>query len=279
MIPTSIAVRSSTFAFVFPTQPELGREENLRVERLVEACEKGGSTLHGTGIHPGGMTERIPLVLSSFSRDVERVIVEEFSDCRTYGAPDVLRDIMLFGRTPDDAKNSSMLAFLGGGFAQSIHMVADTLGFQLDKEIQAVHDIAPATAPIDSPLGVIEPGYVAAQRFTWHGTVDGAPVVTAAVNWFMGYDNIDAEWLDPANGECYRMTIEGDPPIKVVLHGVHPDSSSNLEEMLKRNSGMVATAIHCVSAIPYVCAAPAGIKTYLDLPLVAGRAKSAFRRS
>lgn len=30
MIPTSIAVRSSTFAFVFPTQPELGREENLR---------------------------------------------------------------------------------------------------------------------------------------------------------------------------------------------------------------------------------------------------------
>jgi len=27
-----------------------------------------------------------------------------------------------------------------------------------------------------------------------------------------------------------------------------------------------------VSAIPYVCQADAGIKTYLDLPLIAGRA-------
>ena len=39
-----------------------------------------------------------------------------------------------------------------------------------------------------------------------------------------------------------------------------------------RNPGIVATAIHGVSAIPYVCRAPAGIQTYLDLPLVAGRA-------
>jgi hypothetical protein len=36
---------------------------------------------------------------------------------------------------------------------------------------------------------------------------------------------------------------------------------------------MLATAIHCVSAIPYVCAAEPGLKTYLDLPLVAGRAR------
>mgnify|MGYP006173136411 CR=1 FL=1 len=37
-------------------------------------------------------------------------------------------------------------------------------------------------------------------------------------------------------------------------------------------AAIVATATHCVSAIPYVCAAPPGIKTYLDLPLIAGRA-------
>jgi hypothetical protein len=32
------------------------------------------------------------------------------------------------------------------------------------------------------------------------------------------------------------------------------------------------TGIQCVSAIPYVCQADPGIKTYLDLPLVTGRA-------
>ena len=39
-----------------------------------------------------------------------------------------------------------------------------------------------------------------------------------------------------------------------------------------RNPGVVATAMHCVNSIPYVVAADPGIKTYLDLPLIAGRA-------
>jgi hypothetical protein len=30
--------------------------------------------------------------------------------------------------------------------------------------------------------------------------------------------------------------------------------------------------MHCVNSVPYVCAAGPGIKTYLDLPLIAGRA-------
>ena len=51
-----------------------------------------------------------------------------------------------------------------------------------------------------------------------------------------------------------------------------PSNAESIEAGLKRNPGIVATAIHVVSAIPYVCQAPPGIKTYLDLPLVAGRA-------
>ena len=42
--------------------------------------------------------------------------------------------------------------------------------------------------------------------------------------------------------------------------------------LTRANPGVVSTANHCISAIPYVCAADAGIKTYLDLPLIAGRA-------
>ena len=55
----------------------------------------------------------------------------------------------------------------------------------------------------------------------------------------------------------------------MTFHGWHPAS---IEAGLVRNPGIVATANHCVSAIPYVCAAAPGIKTYLDLPLIAGRA-------
>ena len=42
------------------------------------------------------------------------------------------------------------------------------------------------------------------------------------------------------------------------FHGLHPAS---IEEGLKRNNGIVATAMHCVNAIPYVCSAQPGIKT------------------
>ena len=40
------------------------------VSELEAACRKGGVTLHGTGIHPGGITERFPLMISAMSRDV-----------------------------------------------------------------------------------------------------------------------------------------------------------------------------------------------------------------
>ncbi len=246
--------------------------KTISTHRIEAACKAGNATLHGTGIHPGGMTERIPLVLSAFSRAITRVSIDEFSDCRTYGAPNVLSDIMLFGKTEQEASNSFMLNVLGGGFAQSIHMIADTLGWELDPELRTRHDIGLATAPVPSPIGDIQPGRMAAQRFSWQGTVDGAPVITARVCWYMGREDIAAPWLEEAGDEGYYIEVEGDPPVRVALTGVHPEDLSDLEALQARNPGMVATAIHCVSAIPYVCAAEAGIKTYLDLPLVAGRA-------
>jgi hypothetical protein len=70
------------------------------------------------------------------------------------------------------------------------------------------------------------------------------------------------------------MTVKGDPPVYMETHGVHPTSDMDWEEVQKRNPGMVATAMHCVNSIPVVCKAAAGIKTYLDLPLIHGKAKT-----
>lgn len=246
---------------------------HMKVDTLEEACRVGDSTLHGTGIHPGGMTERLPLVVSSFSQKITAVRSEEYSDCRTYGAPDVLRDYMMFGKTLEDARQSPMRDLLSGGFHQSLDMIADELGFRLDAEKQSTHDMFAATGPIDSPIGTIEKGQLAAQRFAWHGLVDGEVVVSAAVNWYMGHANIDPAWSIGEGGERYELEIVGDPPITVELHGIHPTAETAIEEVQRRNPGMVATANHCVSAIPYVCAAASGIKSYLDLPLMAGRAR------
>jgi hypothetical protein len=213
------------------------------VADLQAACERGDVTLHGTGIHPGGITERLPLSIAALTRAITHVRAEEFSDIRSYAATDVISNIMLFGKTPEQAQTSPMLMLLTEGFSQSIEMIADALGFDLDPEIRSTHEISVAAAPID--------------------------VATARTNWFMGQENLDPPWSFGPEGERFEVEVTGDPTIKTTFHGIHPES---IEAGLERNPGIVATAIHCVSAIPYVCQADPGIKTYLDLPLVTGRA-------
>jgi hypothetical protein len=116
---------------------------------------------------------------------------------------------------------------------------------------------------------------VAAQRFLWEGLVDGEPVVTAAVNWLMGEEHLDPGWRFGPAGERFEVEVTGDPSCLTTFQKLHPHS---IEEGLIRNPGIVATAMNCVNAIPYVCAAEPGLQTYLDLPLVAGRAAPALHR-
>lgn len=246
------------------------------VAALEAACQKSGVTLHGTGIHPGGITERFPLMISALSRAITHVRAEEFSDIRTYGAPYVVGEIMLFGKTPDEAARSPMLNVLGGGFMQSIDMVAAALGFDLDSDKRSHHEVSVATAPIASPIGEIAPGRVAAQRYTWEGLVRGEPVITVRTNWFMGEEHLEPAWSFGPEGERFEVEVTGDPSSKVSFHGWHPES---IEAGLARNPGIVATATHCVSAVPYVCQAEPGIRSYLDLPLVSGRAAAGLAKA
>src|SRR5690349_10146630 len=68
-----------------------------------EAALEGNATLHGTGLAPGGISEKFPLLFSAFSSAVTFVRAEEFSDLRSYQAPDVLRHVMGFGEVPEKA--------------------------------------------------------------------------------------------------------------------------------------------------------------------------------
>jgi hypothetical protein len=240
-----------------------------RVADLDAACREAGVTLHGTGIHPGGITERFPLMVSALSSAVTYVRAEEFSDIRTYNAPDVVGQIMGFGCSPAEALASPMAGLLGGGFKQSVRMVLHEMGFSAGAEVRTVQEVAVATAPIDSPIGIIKPGLVAGRRFQWEAVVGGRVVVAAIVNWLMGEKHLDPAWTFGAAGERFEVEVQGDPSVVVTFKGWQPET---VADGLVRNPGIVATAMHCVNAVPYVCRAAPGIKTYLDLPLIAGRA-------
>jgi hypothetical protein len=241
------------------------------VAAVEAACRVGKASLHGTGINPGGITEQIPLMLSAFCRDIHHVRAEEFSDIRTYDTEFVVRDVMLFGKSPEDAKASPMLALLGDGFCQSIDMVADALGVTLDTQKRTTHDLAVTTVPLDTPVGLIDTGTVAAQRFTWEGLIDGIPFMTVRVNWLMGEQNLDPAWTFGPEGERFEVEFDAEPPLKASFHGMHPPSVEGAD--LDHNEGILATAMHCVNAVPYVVDAEPGIRTYLDLPFMPGRTR------
>jgi 2,4-diaminopentanoate dehydrogenase len=241
---------------------------NPRHKAVADAAVEGGVTLHGSGIHPGGITERFPLMVSGLSSAVTHVRAEEFSDIRTYNAPDVVRHIMGFGGTPEEATQGPMASLLEAGFKQSVRMIADHMGFRIEPNIRTIQDVAVATSDIDYAPFPITTGTVAARRFRWQALVDGEPVITAAVNWLMGEENLEPAWNFGGIGERFEVEITGDPTVNLTFKGLQPET---IAEGLVKNPGVVVTANHCVNAIPDVCAAEPGIKTYLDLPLFAGR--------
>jgi 2,4-diaminopentanoate dehydrogenase len=241
---------------------------------LRTAAVEGGVTLHGTGIAPGGISDKFPLMMSIMSTGVTFVRAEEFSDLRTYDAPDVLRYVMGFGDTPEKALTGPMQKLLDGGFIQSVKMIVDTMGFNADPQVRATQEIAVATAPIDSPMGAIEPGQVAGRKFHWEALVGDEVVVRVTVNWLMGQENLDPPWDFGPAGERYEMEAKGNPDFAVTIKGFQPES---VAEGLECNNGIVATAAHCVNSVPAVCAAVPGIATYLDLPLISAKAAPRLR--
>lgn len=238
------------------------------VQAIEAAAVAGDVTLHGSGIHPGGITERFPLMVSALSSAITHVRAEEYSDLRTYNSPFVVREVMGFGLTPEQAMAGPMATLLEAGFKASARMVTDQLGFAAEPKIRSTQDVAVAVHGTDELIVPMEPGTVAARRFRWEAVVDGKPVVTAAVNWLMCEVELDPPWTLGEQGERFEVEITGDPDVLVTFKGLQPET---VAEGLIRNPGVVATANHCISAIPYVCRAEPGIKTYLDLPLICGR--------
>ena len=111
-------------------------------------AKEAGVTLHGTGIHPGGITERFPLVISALSGSITHVRAEEFSDIRTYGAVDVIRDWMLFGTTPEQAATSPGPI---GPIGESIGAVATATSWVVRSSSSMANPSTSATIRTDWP--------------------------------------------------------------------------------------------------------------------------------
>lgn len=233
-------------------------------DRLARACERGSSTLHGTGIHPGFSGDRLALTFASLAQSVRQIITEEVADLSPHPSRAMMFDGLGFGAEPAHVRANppAVLRTMDEFFRQSQVLVAQSLGETPDG-FESAHDVAVATERIEVRSGTIERGRVAAQQFEWRTLVRGHPLVVFRGFWKMT-DALDPGWK--FSTLKYSVTIEGEPSVRC---GFEPGSTfvgTPDPAFDTGKAGRLWTAMLGVNAIPAVCEAKPGFLTVADLP-------------
>ncbi len=232
-----------------------GMDPGIR-ERVEAACERGGTSIHSTGSSPGFITEAVPLVLTSIQRRLDSLTISEFADLSRRDSPQLLLEIMGFGRPPAEL-DPARLTHGKVSFGPSLRLIADALGMPLDS-LEAGGEVAVASRAVRIAAGTLEAGTVAAQRVTVSGVRDGRAVLNFRATWYCTTE-LEPAWDVRPTG--WHVAVEGDAPLDVDLRFPFP-----LERMAELSPGY--TANRAVNAVAAVCAAPPGIRTTVDLPHV-----------
>jgi 4-hydroxy-tetrahydrodipicolinate reductase len=174
----------------------------------------------------------------------------------------VLSDIMGFGTPLDSVPFILAPGVLKVAWGSVVQLLAAGLGIVLDG-VEESYQRCPAPEDFDIPTGTIPKGAQAALRFEVSGMKDGKPVVVLEHVTRLR-DDLAPEWPQPAGHGCYRVIVTGEPNYTVDLQLLGTDGDHN-------TAGLKASAMRIVNAIPAVVAAPPGLVTALDLPLITGR--------
>lgn len=226
------------------------------------AAEEGGASLWVNGVDPGFANDWLPLVLTGVCERIDEVRCLEILDYATYDNAKVLFDIMGFGKPLDDVPMLLQPGVLSLAWGSVVRQLAAGLDVELDA-VEENFERLPAPETFDIASGTIERGTAAALRFEVRGMRGGRPVcVLEHVTRLRG--DLGPEWPQPAGQGCYRVQVTGEPNYTLDLRLLGSDGDHN-------TAGLKATAMRLVNAIPAVVAAPPGLLTALDLPLITGR--------
>ena len=226
-------------------------------DRVEAACRRGNSSIHATGSSPGFITEAVPLVLASIQRRLDSLRISEFADLTSRDSPDMLFNIMGFGRLPMPGANEARAAYLRHSFGPTLQLTANALGLQFDS-IESHGEVALARNTTLIAAGTVEAGTVAAQRTVVAGMRRGKVLMSMTATWYCTSD-IDSDWDLRPDG--WHVAVEGDAPFEVDLRFTTP-----VERKAAVTPGY--TAHRAINAIPYVCEAQPGIRTVVDLPQI-----------
>jgi 4-hydroxy-tetrahydrodipicolinate reductase len=232
------------------------------MEPLEAACKEGGTTCFFNGIDPGFANDLLPIVLSGVSQRIRSVRIMEILNYATYDQPEVLFDTMGFGQPLDAQPLLLIPGVLSHAWSGAVRSIAEALGVELD-ELREVHERQGFDRDIEVAGRTVEAGTQAALRFEVQGIAHGRPVIIAEHVTRL-HDDAAPDWPAQQGQGGYEITIEGEPEIHCTFHAMGSDGDIN-------SGGLIVTATKLLNAIPAVVAAPAGVLSVNDLPVIAGR--------
>jgi 4-hydroxy-tetrahydrodipicolinate reductase len=225
-------------AYPMAQSPELA-------DRLDQIAKEHGVSVLGTGINPGFVLDYLILALTGTCEQVNAIYAKRINDLSPFGQA-VMHEQGV-GITQDEYDKRMHVGELAGhvGFPESIQMIADGLGVELERIEQTKEPILSKTYRETSVVSV-EPECLAGLRQRGFGYVNN------------------------------RLFIEMDHPQQILPHlegtktgdfiqisGV-PNISLQITPEIPGGIGTISMA---VNMIPHVINAPPGLKTMLDMPV------------
>lgn len=242
-----------------------GHNQGEGRDKIAAACARGKSTMFGSGISPGYVNQ-LSIVAAGICDRVDKITVNEAADTTFYDSPATEKPVG-FGRPIDDPELPAMTAHGTGVFGEAVRMVGDALGIEFD-EVRCDAEYAQTTEDLDLGSWTIPAGCVAGVHAGWKGIVADKSVVEINVRWRKG-QTLEPDWQIDADG--WVIEVAGRPTVTMKVGFLPPPDfeATTLEEFMVL--GHIMTATPPLNAIPAVVAAPPGIVTYNDLPLILPR--------
>jgi hypothetical protein len=234
------------------------------ITRVDDAAQQGNSSIFISGVDPGFANDLIPLALAGTCQRIEQVRCMEIHDYASYDGAEVMH-YMGFGRSMDQTPMLLQPGVLSIAWGTAIRQLAAGLGIEVDL-ITESYQREPAPEDFDIAVGHVAKGTLAALQFEICGMVGGNPAIVIEHITRLRPD-LRPDWQQPAaGGGSYRIEITGEPSyaVDIVPSSRHGDHNQ---------AAIAGAAGRIVNAIPAVIAAPPGIRTTLDLPLVTGNGR------
>jgi 4-hydroxy-tetrahydrodipicolinate reductase len=232
-------------------------------EKIVAACEEGGSSCFTTGIDPGFANDLFPLTLMGLCSEVRIVRALEILDYLNYEGD--YENEMGIGRPPEHQAILEHPDILIMAWGATVPMIAHAAGIELEA-VTTTWEKWVTSEPITTVKGRIEPGEVAAIHFTINGIYAGETRIQLEHVNRVG-SNAAPDWPRGTQNDVYRVEIEGTPSITQETAFRFTDGSGRDAS----TAGCLATGLRALNAVPAVNELAPGWVTALDLPLIPGK--------